>query len=66
MLAEAKRIGFADRHLADVLGVKESQVRAWRSGLDVGRSYKMVDTCAAEFEAVTPYFYSCYDMESEG
>jgi carbamoyl-phosphate synthase large subunit len=66
LLGEAKRKGFADRHLADVLGVKETQVRAWRRHLGLSPVYKMVDTCAAEFEAATPYFYSCYEAESEG
>ena len=66
LLGEAKRLGFADRHLADVLGVKESQVHAWRRHLGLSPAYKMVDTCAAEFEAATPYFYSCYEKESEG
>ena len=66
LLGEAKQKGFADRHLADVLGVKESQVRAWRRHLSLSPAYKMVDTCAAEFEAATPYFYSCYEKESEG
>ena len=65
VLGDAKRLGFADRHLADVLGVKESQVRAWRRHLGLSPAYKMVDTCAAEFEAATPYFYSCYEKESE-
>ena len=64
LLTDAKTMGFADRHLADVLGVKESQVRLWRKG-GIAPSYKMVDTCAAEFEAATPYFYSCYDTETE-
>ena len=64
-LAEAKHNGFADRHLADILGVKEPQVRAWRKHLALAPAYKMVDTCAAEFEAATPYFYSCYESESE-
>ena len=66
VLGDAKRKGFADRHIADVLGVKETQVRAWRRHLGLSPSYKMVDTCAAEFEAATPYFYSCYEKESEG
>ncbi len=65
LLGEAKCKGFADRHIADVLGVKEAQVRAWRRHLGLSPSYKMVDTCAAEFEAATPYFYSCYEKESE-
>ena len=65
LLGDAKRKGFADRHIADVLGAKEAQVRAWRRHLGLSPSYKMVDTCAAEFEAATPYFYSCYEKESE-
>jgi len=65
LLGDAKRLGFADRHLADVLGVKETQVRAWRRHLGLSPAYKMVDTCAAEFEAATPYFYSCYEKDSE-
>ncbi|MGI4790632.1 MAG: carbamoyl-phosphate synthase large subunit [Janthinobacterium lividum] len=64
-LTEAKRNGFADRHIADILGVKEPQVRAWRKHLGLAPAYKMVDTCAAEFEAATPYFYSCYESQSE-
>jgi carbamoyl-phosphate synthase large subunit len=64
-ITKAKNIGFADRHLADVLGVKEAQVRQWGANAGVAPVYKMVDTCAAEFEAETPYFYSCYDLVSE-
>ncbi len=64
-LGEAKRRGFCDRHLADILGVPESRVRRWAAEIGVAPVYKMVDTCAAEFEAETPYFYSCYDTDSE-
>jgi carbamoyl-phosphate synthase large subunit len=64
LLLDAKRIGFSDRHLADVLGVKELHVRDW-TGEGYNPAYKMVDTCAAEFEAATPYFYSCCDAETE-
>ena len=66
LLTQAKRNGFADRHIADLLSVREAEVRGWVRGLGLVPSYKMVDTCAAEFEAATPYFYSCYDSESEG
>ncbi|BDI32885.1 hypothetical protein CCAX7_49360 [Capsulimonas corticalis] len=66
LLVAAKNKGFADRHLADVLGVKETQLRAWRKTAHCAPIYKMVDTCAAEFEAETPYFYSCYGGETEG
>jgi carbamoyl-phosphate synthase large subunit len=64
-LAEAKRCGLSDRILAERLGVPESEVRElrWRHGLVP--AYKMVDTCAAEFEAATPYFYSSYETEDE-
>ena len=65
LLADAKRRGFADRHLADVLAVQETHVRGWVRDLGLGPVYKMVDTCAAEFEAATPYFYSCYEREGE-
>ena len=65
-LVEAKRLGFSDRYLADILSVKETQVRGWLSEPHTGPVYKMVDTCAAEFEAATPYFYSCTDVETEG
>ena len=64
-ITQAKTLGFADRHLADVLGVKEAQVRGWAARAGIAPVYKMVDTCAAEFEAATPYFYSCYDLVSE-
>ena len=66
LLTQAKRNGFADRHIADLLAVREAEVRGWVRGLGLTPSYKMVDTCAAEFEAATPYFYSCYEAESEG
>lgn len=66
MLIDAKRRGFSDRHLAELLGLKENQIRGWVKALGIAPTYKMVDTCAAEFEAETPYFYSCYEAESEG
>ncbi|MBV9850514.1 MAG: carbamoyl-phosphate synthase subunit L, partial [Armatimonadetes bacterium] len=65
LLADAKRRGFADRHIADVLAVQEGHVRGWVRALGLAPVYKMVDTCAAEFEAATPYFYSCYEKEGE-
>jgi len=65
LLTEAKRKGFADKHLADILAVQEARVRAWVRELGLKPSYKMVDTCAAEFEAATPYFYSCWEDEGE-
>jgi len=65
LLTDAKRRGFADRHLADVLAVQETHLRAWGKEMGLAPAYKMVDTCAAEFEAATPYFYSCRERESE-
>ena len=66
LLSDAKRRGFSDRHLGEVLSVKEAHIRAWGKSLGLHPAYKMVDTCAAEFEAATPYFYSCYETNSEG
>jgi len=66
LLGEAKRKGFSDRHLASIFAVQEFHVRDWVRALGLRPAYKMVDTCAAEFEAATPYFYSCYEKESEG
>ncbi len=65
LLADAKRKGFANRHLAAIFAVTESHVRDWVKEIGLKPAYKMVDTCAAEFEAATPYFYSCYEEESE-
>ena len=55
-----KQAGFSDRELAERLGCREGDVRSRREALDVRPIYKMVDTCAGEFEASTPYFYSTY------
>ena len=65
LLADAKRLGFSDRHLASLFAVQELHVRTWVKEIGLKPAYKMVDTCAAEFEAATPYFYSCYESESE-
>lgn len=65
LLYDAKRIGYTDRTIGELTGRTETQVRALRKKLGIVPIYKMVDTCAAEFEAVTPYFYSCYDKEDE-
>ncbi len=59
-LITAKAWGFSDRELGEVLDVSENEVRARRNELGVEPAFKMVDTCAAEFEAATPYFYSSY------
>ncbi|MCT7978886.1 carbamoyl-phosphate synthase large subunit [Laspinema olomoucense] len=60
-----KRQGFSDRQIAFATKTHEDQVRAYRVGLGVKPVYKLVDTCAAEFEALTPYYYSTYEEESE-
>ncbi|MEU3752677.1 carbamoyl-phosphate synthase large subunit [Streptomyces olivoreticuli] len=65
LLAEAKRHGFSDAQIAAIRGLREDVVREVRHALGVRPVYKTVDTCAAEFAAKTPYFYSSYDEESE-
>ncbi|MCQ4044185.1 carbamoyl-phosphate synthase large subunit [Streptantibioticus rubrisoli] len=65
LLAEAKRYGFSDAQIAEIRGLREEVVREVRHTLGVRPVYKTVDTCAAEFAAKTPYFYSSYDEESE-
>ena len=65
ILLDAKQLGFSDKQIADLRGITESDVRAARANLNVHAVYKTVDTCAAEFEAFTPYHYSSYEEESE-
>lgn len=65
LLAEAKKAGFSDRAVARFTGSDEAAVRRLRSELNVTPSYKMVDTCAAEFESLTPYYYSTYTEQDE-
>ncbi|BBA95982.1 putative carbamoyl-phosphate synthase large subunit [Actinacidiphila reveromycinica] len=65
LLADAKRHGFSDAQIAAIRGLREDVVREVRHTLGVRPVYKTVDTCAAEFAARTPYFYSSYDEESE-
>jgi carbamoyl-phosphate synthase large subunit len=60
-LAKAKSLGFSDRQIASLTGQSEDDVRALRKKLGLVPSYRLVDTCAAEFEAYTPYYYSTYD-----
>jgi len=60
-LAKAKSLGFSDRQIAHLTGTTEDAVRAERKKLGLVPSYRLVDTCAAEFEAYTPYYYSTYD-----
>ena len=64
-LLKAKKLGFSDYTLAALSGMDESDVKALREKYELKPSYKMVDTCAAEFEAKTPYYYSTYDAGNE-
>jgi carbamoyl-phosphate synthase large subunit len=61
ILAKAKSLGFSDRQIAHLTGKTEDEIRALRKKLGLVPSYRLVDTCAAEFEAYTPYYYSTYD-----
>jgi carbamoyl-phosphate synthase large subunit len=61
----AKKLGFSDRQLAVAYGVTGNEIRAKRKSLGVLPTYRLVDTCAAEFEAYTPYYYSTYGDENE-
>ena len=61
ILARAKSLGFSDRQIAHLTGTTEDAVRAERKRIGLVPSYRLVDTCAAEFEAYTPYYYSTYD-----
>ena len=62
---ELKGLGYSDAQIAWLLRIKEEEVTKQRKKLGIKRTYKMVDTCAAEFEAQTPYFYSTFDEENE-
>ena len=61
LLAKAKSLGFSDRQIAHLTGTTEDKIRAERKAQGLIPSYRLVDTCAAEFEAYTPYYYSTYD-----
>ncbi|MGX4586742.1 carbamoyl-phosphate synthase large subunit [Paenibacillus chitinolyticus] len=72
VLYDAKRMGFTDRAIAEIRSlagrstfIKEADIREYRLNRNIKPVYKMVDTCAAEFEATTPYYYSTYEMEDE-
>lgn len=65
LLLEAKQKGFADRQIAHMLSCLESEVYNKREKLSINRVYKLVDTCAAEFEAKTPYYYSTFEAEHQ-
>ncbi len=61
----AKRTGFSDRQLAELLASDDDEIRQWRKDHGIIATFKSVDTCAAEFEAYTPYYYSTYESEDE-
>jgi carbamoyl-phosphate synthase large subunit len=65
IMRSAKRSGFSDRQIGNITGMTEAEVRAIRVKTGITPVYKLVDTCAAEFEAYTPYFYSTYEEEDE-
>jgi carbamoyl-phosphate synthase large subunit len=64
-MRQAKQYGFSDRQLATLLNSDDGEVREWRKSKGIVATYKSVDTCAAEFEAYTPYYYSTYESENE-
>ncbi|MBP0000687.1 MAG: carbamoyl-phosphate synthase large subunit [Cyanobacteria bacterium SID2] len=64
-MRDVKQMGFSDRQIGFATKTTEDEVRSYRKGLGIVPAYKMVDTCAAEFESQTPYYYSTYDEESE-
>ncbi len=65
LVLEAKQKGYGDRQIAHMLGCLESQVYKLREEMNIKRVYKLVDTCAAEFKALTPYYYSTFEAEIE-
>ncbi len=62
MIKEAKQLGFSDRRIAQLLKMQEADIRTLRKQNNIQAVYKMVDTCAAEFAAYTPYLYSTYEV----
>ena len=65
MLEKAKKLGFTDKIIAKISGKTEDEIRKLREKFGIKANFKLVDTCAAEFEAKTPYYYSSYDDECE-
>jgi carbamoyl-phosphate synthase large subunit len=65
IISKAKEFGFSDKYLAQMFGLDEQNIRQFRDAEKIEPVYKLVDTCAAEFEAHTPYYYSTYDRECE-
>jgi carbamoyl-phosphate synthase large subunit len=66
ILAEAKQFGFGDKQLARLLNKNEADIYKWRKKLGLKPSFRLVDTCAAEFKAFTPYYYSTYESGDSG
>ncbi len=64
-MKEIKRVEFPDKVIARLVGKTEKEIRKMRYDYGITASFKMVDTCAAEFDAATPYYYSCFDGENE-
>ena len=64
-MRQVKQFGFSDRQLATLLNSDDGEIREWRKSHGIVATYKSVDTCAAEFEAYTPYYYSTYETENE-
>ena len=65
LMWRAKRLGFSDEQIGTLADKLTEQVRQIRQSWNIKPVYKMVDTCAAEFDAATPYFYSTYEQENE-
>jgi carbamoyl-phosphate synthase large subunit len=65
LLTKAKSLGFSDRQIACLTKSTENEIRAKRQAIGLEPSYRLVDTCAAEFEAYTPYYYSSYDRDDD-
>ena len=65
LMLEAKNIGLADRSIAEITGKTQDEIRTVRKTMHILPRYKMVDTCAAEFEAATPYYYSTFQAEED-
>lgn len=65
LLAEVKEVGFSDAEIAQLTGQQETEIKSFRRQEEIRPVYKMVDTCAAEFEAATPYYYSSYERTDE-
>jgi carbamoyl-phosphate synthase large subunit len=65
LMREAKQLGFSDLQISAIKGISQGDARKIRHQLGIRPVYKTVDTCAAEFDAFTPYHYSSYEEESE-